>query len=99
MDDLSAWAICTIVAAGTIIGSVFVFLLCLALALLIRWLTGAREPPALVIVAARVVGGYLRRGLFPRAPIQRLSLSIPAGCSAGIVTTADVILTRRAADI
>ena len=68
MDDLPAWAICSIVAAGTVIGSVFVFLLCLALALLIRWLTGVREPPALVIVAAGEIGGYLRRRLFPRAP-------------------------------
>jgi len=68
MGDLPTWAISSIGAASAVIGSVFVFLLCLALALLIRWLTGVREPPALVIVAAGVIGGYLRRRLFPRAP-------------------------------
>jgi hypothetical protein len=99
IDDLPAWTIWSIVTASAVIGSVLVFLLVLVIALLLRRLTGVREPPALVIVAAREIGGYLRRGLFPRAPIQRLSLSIPAGCSAGIVTTADVILTRWAADI
>ena len=68
MDGLSPWTICSIVTANAVIGSVFVFLLCLALALFLRWLTGVREPPALVIVAAGLIGGYLRRRLFQRAP-------------------------------
>jgi hypothetical protein len=67
MDHLPTGAICSIVAASVVIGSVFVFLLVLIFALFLRWLTGVREPPALVIGAAGVIGGYLRRRLFPRA--------------------------------
>jgi hypothetical protein len=72
MDELPTWKICSVVTAIAVIGSVFVFLLCLGLALLLRWVTGVREPPALVIVAARKIGRYLRRrlawGAVPSAP-------------------------------
>ena len=40
----------------------------LALALLLRWVTKVREPPALVLVAAGEIGRYLRRWLRWRAP-------------------------------
>jgi hypothetical protein len=74
MDDLPTWAIWSIVTTGAVIGSVFVFLLVLVFALLLRWLTGVREPPALVLVAAGEIGGYLRRGLSRRAPKEALEL-------------------------
>jgi hypothetical protein len=54
MDSLSTLAICSIVTAV----SVFVFLLSLEIALLLRPVTGVREPLALVIVATGVIGGY-----------------------------------------
>jgi hypothetical protein len=63
MDGLSPWTICSLVAASAVIGSVFVFLLCLVLALLLRWVSWVREPPALVIVAAGGIGEYLRHRL------------------------------------
>jgi hypothetical protein len=68
MDGLLPWTICSIVTGGAVTGSGFVFLLCLVLALFLRWVTGVREPPAVVLVAAREIDGYLRRRLFPRAP-------------------------------
>jgi hypothetical protein len=68
MDDLPTWAICSIVTASVVIGSVFAFLFSLIVALFLRWLTGVREPPALVIVAAREIGRYVRRRLSLRAP-------------------------------
>jgi len=68
MDDLPTWTIWSIVTASALIGSGFVFLFALIVALLLRRLTGVREPPALVIVAAGEIGGYLRRRLFPKAP-------------------------------
>jgi hypothetical protein len=64
MGDLPTWAISSIVAAGAVIGSVFVFLLVLVFALLLSRLTGVREPPSLVIVAAGEIGGCLRRRFF-----------------------------------
>jgi hypothetical protein len=51
-----------------VIGSVFAFLFSLIVALFLRWLTGVREPPALVIVAAGEIANYFRRRLFLRAP-------------------------------
>jgi hypothetical protein len=49
---------------GTLIGSVLVFLLCVVLALLLRWLTGVRDPPALALYVAGEIVGYFRRRLF-----------------------------------
>jgi len=68
MSSLPTWAAWAIVAACPLLGPVFVFLFALIVALFLRRLTGVREPPALVIVAAGEIGGYLRRRLFPRAP-------------------------------
>jgi hypothetical protein len=68
MDDLPTWAICSIVTASVVIGSVFAFLFSLIVALFLRWLTGVREPPALVIVAAGEIANYFCRRLFLRAP-------------------------------
>jgi hypothetical protein len=68
MDSLPTWAICSIATAAAVMGSVFVFLLVLVLALLLRWVTGVREPPALVIFAAGEIADYFRRRLFRRAP-------------------------------
>jgi hypothetical protein len=66
--DLPPCAIVSIVAASAVIGWAFVFLLCLVLALLLRWVTGVRESPALVLFAAGEVVGYFRRRLFRGAP-------------------------------
>jgi hypothetical protein len=66
--DLPTWAICPIVTVSAPIGWVFVFLLCLVLALLIRWLSAVREPPPLVLVATGLTSDSFRRGLFRRAP-------------------------------
>jgi hypothetical protein len=80
MDDLPTWAICSIVTASVVIGSVFAFLFSLIVALFLRWLTGVREPPALVIVAAGEIANYFRRRLawgVPR-PTPELVQSEPA---------------------
>jgi hypothetical protein len=61
--DLPTWEIWVIVVGG----SVSVFLLCVVLALLIRWLTGVREPPALALFVAGEIVGFFRRRLFRRA--------------------------------
>jgi hypothetical protein len=61
MDGLPTWAICSIVAASAVIGSVSVFLLALVIALLLRSVTWVREPLALVLVAAGEIRGFLRR--------------------------------------
>jgi hypothetical protein len=76
--DLPAWEICAITAATVVIGSVVVFLLCLALALLLQSLTGVREPPAMVIFAAREIAGYIRRRLAWEAPCPEGVHSEPA---------------------
>ena len=59
-------------AVGVVIGSEFVFLLGLALVPLIRWVSGVREPPVLVLVAAGEIGRYARRRLAWGRPILRL---------------------------
>jgi hypothetical protein len=76
--DLPTWEICAITAGTVVIGSVVVFLLCLALALLLQSLTGVREPPAMVIFAAREIVGYIRRRLAWGAPCSEGLHSEPA---------------------
>ena len=68
MSSLPTWAAWAIVAACPLLGPVFVFLFALIVALFLRRLTGVREPPALVLVAAGEIGGYVRRWLPWGAP-------------------------------
>jgi hypothetical protein len=80
MGDLPSWEIWAIVVSGTVIGSALVFLLCAVLALLLRWWTGVREPPALALFAAGEIVGYFRRRLARRAtdPVTKLAHTEPA---------------------
>jgi hypothetical protein len=54
MSSLPTWAAWAIVAACPLLGPVIAFLEFLAVAGLDRWITGAREAPALVPVAADI---------------------------------------------
>jgi hypothetical protein len=63
MSSLPNWAGWVIVAACPLLGPVIAFLVFLAVVVLDRWITGAREAPAIVPVAVGVIGGYLRRRL------------------------------------
>jgi hypothetical protein len=60
-----------------VLGSVFAFLVAWVVAHLIRRVTGVSEPPALVIVAAGVIGGYFRRRLAWGAPKAAPELGHP----------------------
>jgi hypothetical protein len=68
MSSLPPWAAWAIVAACPLLGPVIAFLMFFAVVVLDRWITGAREAPALVPVAAGVLGGHLRRRLAWGAP-------------------------------
>jgi hypothetical protein len=68
MSSLPTWAAWAIVAACPLLGPVIAFLVFSAVVVLDRWVTGAREAPAIVSVAAGVIGGYLRRQPFRRSP-------------------------------
>jgi hypothetical protein len=68
MSSVPAWAAWAIVAACPLLGPVIAFLMFFAVTVLDRWITGAREAPALVPVAAGVLGEYFRRRLSLRAP-------------------------------
>jgi hypothetical protein len=52
MSSLPTWAAWAIVAACPLLGLVIAFLVFSAVAVLDRWITGAREAPAIVPVAA-----------------------------------------------
>ena len=89
MADLPTWEIWVIVAGGTVIGSALVFVLCIVLALLLRWMTGVREPPAMVLFAAREFVRYFRRrrrALRPKpGPVhpKPANIATPAGSGLG----------------
>jgi hypothetical protein len=68
MSSLPTWAAWAIVAACPLLGPVIAFLVFLPVVVLDRWITGAREAPALVPVAAGVLREYLRRRLAWGAP-------------------------------
>jgi hypothetical protein len=70
MDGLPTWAIWSIATAGTLLGPVFAFLVALAVAGLIRFLSGAGEPPPVVFVIAGIIGRSLRRKLWPRLEVE-----------------------------
>ena len=59
MSSLPTWAAWVIVAACPLLA----FLVFLAVAVLDRWITGAREAPVLVPVASGEIGGQLGRRL------------------------------------
>jgi hypothetical protein len=61
MSSLPTWAAWAIVAACPLLGPVIAFLVFLAVTVLDRWITGAREARALVPVAAGVLGDQLGR--------------------------------------
>ena len=67
MSSLPTWAAWAIVAACPLLGPVIAFLVFLPVVVLDRWITGAREAPALVPVAAGVIAGYFRRRSFRRS--------------------------------
>jgi hypothetical protein len=67
MSSLPAWAAWAIVAACPLLGPVIAFLMFLAVVVLDRWITAAREAPAIVSVAAGVLAGYFRRRSFRRS--------------------------------
>jgi hypothetical protein len=75
MSSLPTWASWAIVAACPLLGPVIAFLVFLAVAVLDRWITGAREAPALVPVAANTIARFLRRKLSvrPEVPSRRVS--------------------------
>jgi hypothetical protein len=77
MSSLPTWAAWAIVAACPLLGPVIAFLVVLAVALLDRWITGAREAPELLPVAAGVIGGYFRRRLAWGAPKAAPELGHP----------------------
>jgi hypothetical protein len=68
MSSVPAWAAWAIVAACPLLGLVIAFLMFLAVVVLDRWITGARQAPGLVPVPAGVIGGHLRRRLAWEAP-------------------------------
>jgi hypothetical protein len=68
MSSLPNWAGWVIVAACPLLGPVIAFLVFLAVVALDRWITGAREAPAIVPVAVGVIGEYFRRRLAWGAP-------------------------------
>jgi phosphate/sulfate permease len=57
MSGLPTWAIGSIVAASAVLGPLVAFLVALAVALLIRRLTGVSKPPAMVLAAVEEIGG------------------------------------------
>jgi hypothetical protein len=63
MSSLPTWASWAIVAACPLLGPVIAFLVFLAVVVLDRWITGAREDLALVPVAASNMSRFLRRKL------------------------------------
>jgi hypothetical protein len=69
MSSLPTWAAWAIVAACPLLGPVIAFLVVLAVAVLDSWITGAREAPALVPVAASSIARFLRRKLGSRAVV------------------------------
>jgi hypothetical protein len=69
MSSLPTWASWAIVAACPLLGPVIAFLVFLAVAVLDRWITGAREAPALVPVAANTIARFLRRKLSVRPEV------------------------------
>jgi hypothetical protein len=77
MSSLPTWASWAIVAACPLLGPVIAFLVFRAVVVLDRWITEAREAPALVPVAAGVIGGYLRRRLACGTPKARPELVHP----------------------
>jgi hypothetical protein len=84
MSSLPTWAAWAIVAACPLLGPVIAFLVVLAVAVLDSWITGAREAPALVPVAASSIARFLRRKLplrpevAPGSPAQR-AVAAPQG--------------------
>jgi hypothetical protein len=60
MDALSTWEMSVIVVGGTVITSISVLLLGLALMVLLGWWTGVQEPPVFV-VAGKVVRYFRHR--------------------------------------
>jgi hypothetical protein len=68
MSSLPTWASWAIVAACPLLGPVIAFLLFHAVTVLDRWISGAREAPALVPVAVGVIGEYFRHRLAWGAP-------------------------------
>jgi len=83
MSSLPTWASWAIVAACPLLGPVIAFLVFLAVAVLDRWITGARKAPALVPVVAGVIAGRFRRRLAWAAPdpAPELVHSDPAAAS------------------
>jgi hypothetical protein len=57
MSSLPTWAAWAIVAACPLLGPVIAFPVFLAVEVLDRWITGAREAPAIVPVAAGEIDG------------------------------------------
>jgi hypothetical protein len=78
MDGLPTWAIWSIVTASALLGPVFAFLVALAVAGLIRFVSGAGEPPPLVLVVAGIISRFLRRKLWPRPEVAAQSGHEPA---------------------
>jgi hypothetical protein len=81
MDSLPTWAIWAIVAGSAPLGLVVAFLTSLGVAVAIRKVTAADEPPALVFVAAGAIGRFLRRKLGPRPEVASGSPARRAGAA------------------
>jgi hypothetical protein len=94
MSSLPTWIGWAIVAACPLLGPVIAFLIVLPIAVLDRWITRAREAPAVVFGEAGVIGGYTRRRMFRRA----LAHSEPAA-PAPLRSPANIIPTRSPAEI
>ena len=58
MNSLPTWAAWAIVGACPLLGPVIAFLVFLAVAVLDRWITRAREAPAIVPVAASTIARF-----------------------------------------
>jgi len=73
MSSLPTWAAWAIVAACPLLGPVIAFLVFLAVAVLDRWITGAREAPVLVPAAASTIARF--RGKLSLRPMEERSPS------------------------
>jgi hypothetical protein len=87
MSTLPTWASWAIVAACPLLGPVIALLVFLAVVVLDRWITGAREAPTLVPVAASTIARFLRRTLSLRPEVEQIRAELQKGT--GIIKTAN----------
>ena len=84
MSSLPTWAAWAIVAACPLLGPVIAFPVFLAVAVLDRWITGARDTPVLVPVAASTIARFLPRKLSLRPEVGPQSAREPVGAERAI---------------